>query len=87
MTTLAGDSSHSKGYIVAEDETEHTLAAMATAGVTYKMSEKLDLDLNYRYMFIDGFNSEVEIEGHTSTVTVDDQHEHQLRAGLRFNVN
>jgi opacity protein-like surface antigen len=81
------DSSHSKGYVTVADSTEQSLAAMATAGVTYKMSDRMDLDLNYRYLFVDGVSSTAEVNGHTSTITIDDTHDHQLRAGLRFNVN
>jgi opacity protein-like surface antigen len=71
----------------ASTETEHSLAAMASVGASYQLSDVTELDLNYRYMFVGGVNSELEIHGHRSVVEIDDFHDHQLRAGLRFNVN
>jgi opacity protein-like surface antigen len=68
-------------------EREHSLAAMATIGTTYKLSDITDLDLNYRYLYVGGVNSELKLNGHSSTIEIDDSHDHQLRAGLRFNIN
>jgi opacity protein-like surface antigen len=66
--------------------TEVSFAAMATAGLTYRLSDITDLDLNYRYMFIDGVSSSLNVNGHTSTLEVDGTSDHQIRAGLRFNI-
>jgi hypothetical protein len=63
------------------------LAASATVGTTYQISDITELDFSYRYLWIDGLTSSLNINGHNSTITVDDTHEHNLRAGLRFNVN
>ncbi len=68
-------------------ETDHTLAAMASVGASYKLSDITDLDLSYRYMFIEGSNIELELNGNSTKIEIGDFHDHQLRAGLRFNVN
>ena len=69
------------------EESEHSLAAMATVGASYKLSDITELDLNYRYMYIGGVNTELDISDNVSKIEIDDTHDHQLRAGLRFNVN
>lgn len=63
------------------------LAASAMVGATFAVSDLVDVDLNYRYLWVDGMTSTLRVLGHNSTLTIDDMHDHQLRAGLRFNVN
>lgn len=65
----------------------YTLAANLTAGVSYRVSDITSLDFNYRYLYIGGTDLTASINGFTSTVDLDDQHEHYLRAGLRFDIN
>lgn len=71
------------------------LAASATAGVAYNLSQGLVFDLSYRYTYIGAvdFNTRINfsqpIDGQTSAeskLTVGDTHEHSVRAGLRWNV-
>ncbi len=64
-----------------------TLAYAAMAGVSYDLSEMTAVDLGYRYLFISGSDVAIDINGDTSRVEIGDQHVHQFRAGLRFNVN
>ncbi len=64
-----------------------TLAAAAMAGVSYDLTEMTSVDLGYRYLFIAGSDVAIDIGNETSRVEIGDQHVHQFRAGLRFNVN
>lgn len=65
----------------------YTLAANVTAGVSYKISDVTSLDFNYRYLYVGGTSSTAVINGYSSKVSIEDQHEHYLRAGLRFDIN
>lgn len=62
------------------------LAAMATIGATYHISDITELDLNYRYLYIDGVDASLLVNGHHSTIQTDGTHDHQVRAGVRFNI-
>lgn len=64
-----------------------TLAYAAMAGVSYDLSEMTAVDLGYRYLFISGSDIALNINDDISRVEIGDQHVHQFRAGLRFNVN
>lgn len=63
-----------------------TVAASAMVGVSYDIGDITTLDLNYRYMHIGGFSSDLSFVGVPTKIEIDDVNEHQLRAGLRFNV-
>lgn len=64
-----------------------SLAAMLTTGITYNVNPSLALDFNYRYMYIGGSEAPLTLRGGVdSQLSVGDIHEHQLRAGARFNV-
>lgn len=64
-----------------------SLAAAVMAGVSYQVSDITSLDVGYRYMFLGGTDFVMSIDGTESRVSIGDQHVHQLRAGLRFDVN
>ncbi len=64
-----------------------TLAAAAMAGVSYDLTEMTSVDIGYRYLFIAGSDVAININDDISRVEIGDQHVHQVRAGLRFNVN
>ncbi len=64
-----------------------SLAAAAMAGISYDVSEITTIDLGYRYLFIAGSDVALNIDDDISRVEIGDQHIHQFRAGLRFNVN
>lgn len=70
-----------------------SFAAAAMAGVSYRLSDYALLDMNYRYLFIDATDVGFAINGPTGTyggnskVSIGETHEHQLRAGIRFEVN
>ncbi|MEQ8825302.1 MAG: opacity family porin [Filomicrobium sp.] len=70
-----------------------SFAAAAMAGVSYRLSDYALLDMNYRYLFIDATDVGFAVNGPTGTyggntkVSIGETHEHQLRAGIRFEVN
>jgi opacity protein-like surface antigen len=63
-----------------------TLAWALMAGASYQLSERTLLDLNYRYLSVGGVTSTTDASGGASKISVGDTTEHQLRAGLRFNI-
>jgi opacity protein-like surface antigen len=65
----------------------YSLAAQFTAGVSYQVWDGTHLDVNYRYLFVGGTDSSLTIAGDRSTVDIDDQSEHYVRAGLRWDLN
>jgi opacity protein-like surface antigen len=64
-----------------------SLAAAATAGITYNLGEYTSLDLNYRYLYTGGTHVGMNIGGSNSDLDIDAQHQHQFRAGLRWDIN
>lgn len=71
-----------------------SFAAALMAGVGYRMSDSMLLDLNYRYLFIDSTDHGFGIPGSPgrtfggdTKVSIGETHEHQIRAGIRFEVN
>lgn len=68
-----------------------SFAAMLTAGLGYRLNDYALLDLNYRYLFVDATDAAIQIRGDefggASKVSIGEMHEHQLRAGIRFEVN
>jgi len=64
-----------------------SLAAAATVGITYNLGEYTSLDLNYRYLYTGGTHIGMNIGGNNSDLDIDAQHQHQFRAGLRWDIN
>ena len=68
-----------------------SFAANVMAGVGYRFSDTTSVDLNYRFLYVGGSDATLGIWGKqfggVSKVSVDDTFEHQLRAGLRFDIN
>lgn len=69
-------------------ETGYGFAASLMAGVAVEIGHDMLLDLSYRYMWMGG---DVKIIAptldHTNTVSIGDITEHQLRVGVRWNIN
>lgn len=92
-TTPACQTQAARGtYTRSEKSHSYALAAAAMAGVSYAFSDSTVLDLNYRYLHIGGTSattSITDLNGNVSNsrVTIGDAADHQLRAGLRFNIN
>lgn len=70
------------------NDVEHSIsmAAMLTAGLSYTLWTSTVLDLNYRYMYLGGSNVGITVAGNRSLLEIGDLHEHQLRAGVRWNI-
>jgi opacity protein-like surface antigen len=74
------------------DETANTVtfAAAAMAGFSYAITPVTMFDMNYRYLYMGGSDASISLAtGPTSTrstFSTGDIHEHQIRAGLRFNI-
>ena len=66
---------------------EVSLAAAAMVGASYQLSEITSLDMGYRYLYIGSTNFNSTIDGYESNLSIGAQSIHQLRAGLRFDVN
>ncbi|MCB1513615.1 MAG: porin family protein [Hyphomicrobiaceae bacterium] len=64
-----------------------TFAAAAMVGFTYDLGHSALLDVNYRYLHIGGSEIGLNVFDSRSTVAIDAQNEHQLRAGIRFNID
>ncbi len=70
------------------EETAYTasFAAAAMAGFSYAITPVTMLDVNYRYLYIGGADASLTVGGARSTFSTGDLHEHQIRAGLRWNI-
>ena len=82
----------SQTYRASGKSNTFTLAAAFNTGFAYSLSDITTLDVNYRLLYIDGADVRMNItdlSGNTfsSTTTIDATVEHQLRAGLRFDIN
>ncbi|HRD75026.1 MAG TPA: P44/Msp2 family outer membrane protein [Hyphomicrobiaceae bacterium] len=74
-------------FATARDKTHGVaFAGMLTTGVAWTLWQSTVLDLNYRYLYLGSTSTSVDVYGAASKLTIGDQHEHQLRAGLRWNV-
>lgn len=81
-----------RDFVNIQDKTHSiSLAAAATVGSTYKLTHNTSLDLNYRFLYIDGADVEIGVDGGqfggTSKISIGESFEHQLRAGLRYDLN
>jgi opacity protein-like surface antigen len=61
-------------------------ALAATVGFSYQLTDITDLDFGYRFLWVEGAHADLTVNGHGSSIEIDDTMEHQIRAGLRFNV-
>lgn len=62
-------------------------AGAAMAGVTWEINSFFALDINYRFLHIAGSDVNTPIYNSSSTISIGDLNEHQIRAGFRFYVN
>jgi opacity protein-like surface antigen len=68
-------------------ETRLLWAAAAHVGFSYAFTAVTSLDVNYRLLYIPGTNIDMKVNNNTSRFSLNDITEHQLRAGLRWNIN
>ncbi|MEQ1615058.1 MAG: outer membrane beta-barrel protein [Hyphomicrobiaceae bacterium] len=76
-----------RSFSGSDSETKLVWAAAAHAGFSYAFTDVTSLDINYRMLYIPGTNIDMPLNGGKSRVTFNDITEHQLRAGLRWNIN
>jgi opacity protein-like surface antigen len=69
------------------EQTKVTWAAAGHLGISYAFSSVTSLDVNYRLLYIPSTNIDMALNGSQSRFTLNDTVEHQLRAGLRWNIN
>jgi len=62
-------------------------AAAAMAGLTYDINSFVAMDVNYRFLYIDGSNVDLLINGANSDVEIGGLYEHQIRVGLRLYID
>ncbi len=62
-------------------------AGAAMVGVNYDLSSFTSIDVNYRYLFINGSDVDLALGGVNSDVAIASINKHQIRAGLRFYIN
>lgn len=76
------------GTLTSSDKAEKvSLAAAAMAGFSYQISDITSIDMGYRYLFLQGTDAVLDVGGRQTRVEIDNQHVHQFRTGLRFDVN
>jgi opacity protein-like surface antigen len=64
-----------------------TFAGAIMAGVSYDWSDITTVDLGYRYLYLQGTDATLQVANTLSRLEIGDQHAHQFRAGLRFNID
>jgi len=62
-------------------------AGAAMVGVNFDLSSFTSIDVNYRYLFINGSDVDLTLGDANSLVSVGGISEQQIRAGLRFYIN
>jgi opacity protein-like surface antigen len=67
--------------------TTFSLAGSAMAGFSYHLTKSTLLDLNYRLLWLEGTHIDMAINGQASRLEIGDSFSHQLRAGLRLDID
>ncbi len=75
------------GFSAERDDSQILFAAAAHAGFSYELTSSTSLDVGYRFLYIPSTGLDLKVNGSQSRVTLSDTTEHQLRAGLRWNIN
>lgn len=74
-------------YSTWKKTTVTSLAAAAMVGFTYDLRDSMKLDVGYRYLYVGGSDVSVGIMDSLSTVKIEAQNEHQIRAGIRMDID
>lgn len=67
-----------------ETDNDFSLAAAAAFGVSYQISNLVELDVGYRLVHIEGAEGDLAVGGHNSTLSLDDANQHEIRIGVRL---
>lgn len=84
--TITGATPGSRSFSGRDGVHEVALAGMATAGVAITLWPSTVLDLNYRLMYLGGSDANITVNGNVSHLAIGETFDHQLRAGLRWNI-
>ncbi|MEL6299041.1 MAG: outer membrane beta-barrel protein [Pseudomonadota bacterium] len=75
-------------HTATDKEITVSLAAALTTGFTYALTHNTKLDVNYRLLYVDGTSIAVNSQsGDTSRLETGADYEHQLRAGIRWDID
>ena len=75
------------GWSGSTSEAKILWAGSAQVGFSYAFTDVTSLDINYRFLYIPSANIDATVNGYQSRITTSEIAEHQLRAGLRWNIN
>jgi len=87
VCTLGTGACTQRAYGNSSKDQSVTLAVATMVGLTYDISKSTKVDLNYRYLYTGAVEGNLEVNGRNSSVRFGDQSEHQIRAGLRWDLN
>ena len=76
-----------RSWSASGSETRLLWAGAVTAGFSYAVTSITSLDVNYRMLYIPSSNVDMLVNGSNSRFTFNDIFEHQIRAGLRWDIN
>ncbi len=77
----------SRTYSAQGTDTKLLLAGSLTTGFSYAITPVTSVDVNYRFLYIPSTNIDMIINNNQSRLSFADITEHQLRAGLRWDIN
>jgi opacity protein-like surface antigen len=82
----AGPTAH-RSFAASGEEDKLLWAGALTAGFSYAFTSVTSIDVNYRMLYIPTSTVAMSISGNNSQLSYNDIFEHQLRAGLRWDIN
>ncbi len=68
------------------DDADTNFAYQAIAGLTYKLTNRLDVSLTYRFLNVDSPNFADAVPGRGDTYAFDDVEKHTVTVGLRYDL-
>ena len=83
----AGATNLNTSFTAAGGGVDYALATAAMAGFSYKIHDNIKLDMGYRYLNLQGTTWVGRSTGPVHNLTLPAQNVHELRAGVRFDVN
>lgn len=75
------------GWTGSAEESKILWAAAAHVGFSYALTQVTSLDFNYRFLYIPSANIDATVNGSQTRISTSEIAEHQIRAGLRWNIN
>jgi opacity protein-like surface antigen len=89
--TIGGFPAGSRTWSDSQNETKIAPAISGTVGFAWAITPGTILDLNYRYTYVGSVDSTMTVTPigsapQRSKISIDESHQHSLRAGLRWNI-